>query len=110
MNTVEDLSSYNQTYNDYIDSVSDGQLLIMPINNLDVIPETYQTIKDSSPNLIALLTGKSCSYRRSERVKRAATSANDTSDPFIVSSGRVLLYSSRALSVKVNLKIIFLIL
>ncbi|XP_034193902.1 uncharacterized protein LOC117610509 [Osmia lignaria lignaria] len=100
VNTVEDLSSYNQTYNDYIDSVSDGQLLIMPINNLDVIPETYKTIKDSSPNLIALLTGKSCNYRRSERVKRADTSANDTSDPFLVSSGRVLLYSSRALSVK----------
>lgn len=102
VNTIEDLPSYNQTYNDYVDSVSDRQLLIVPISNLDVVPETFKTIKDSSPNLIAVLTGKSCSYRRSERVKRESV-GNDT-DPFIVSSNRVLLYSRHALSLKLEEK------
>ncbi|CAK9824647.1 V-type proton ATPase subunit S1 [Anthophora retusa] len=103
VNTVEDLPSYNQTYSDYVDSVSDGQLLIMPISNLDIIPETYKSIKDSTPNLVALLTGKSCTYRRSERVKRDA-SGNDASKHFIVSSNRVLLYSSQPLSLKMGEK------
>lgn len=99
MNTVENLPFYNQTYNDYMDSVSDGQLLIVPINNLDIIPETYKTIRDSSPNLIAILTGKACNYRSSERVKRDIT--NNRNKHFIVSSHRVLLYSSQPLLLKV---------
>ncbi|CAK9807771.1 V-type proton ATPase subunit S1 [Anthophora quadrimaculata] len=103
VNTLEDLPSYNQTYSDYVDSVSDGQLLIMPISNLDIIPETYKSIKDSTPNLVALLTGKSCTYRRSERVKRDS-SGNDASKHFIVSSNRVLLYSSQPLSLKMGEK------
>ena len=98
MNTIEDLPSYNQTYNDYIDSISDGQLLIVPISNLDVIPETYKTIKDSSPNLIAILTGKACNYRRSERIKRET---NNTTESFIVASERVLFYASKPLLLKV---------
>ncbi|OAD53277.1 V-type proton ATPase subunit S1 [Eufriesea mexicana] len=97
--TVEDLPSYNQTYNDYMDSISDGQLLIVSISNLDIIPETYKTIRDSNPNLIAVLTGKACSYRRSERVKRDNYKEN-ASEPFIVISPRVLLYSSQGLLVK----------
>ncbi|KAK9294559.1 hypothetical protein QLX08_010866 [Tetragonisca angustula] len=97
VNTIEDLPSYNQTYNDYIDSISDGQLLIVPISNLDVIPETYKTIKDSSPNLIAILTGKACNYRRSERIKRET---NNTTESFIVASERVLFYASKPLLLK----------
>lgn len=102
MNTVEDLPLYNQTYNDYVDSVSDGQLLIVPISNLDVIPDTYKTIKDSSPNLIAMLTGKACSYRRSERVKRDID-ADNTTTSFVISGARVLLYANRSLSLQVIL-------
>ncbi|XP_076631287.1 uncharacterized protein LOC143346748 [Colletes latitarsis] len=99
VNAVEDLPSYNQTYNDYMDSISEGQLSIMSISNLDIISETYKTIKDSSPTLIAILTGRSCSYSRSERVKRETTAENN-STAFIVVSKRVLLYSSQALSLK----------
>ncbi|KAG6795024.1 hypothetical protein HZU73_09474 [Apis mellifera caucasica] len=101
MNTVENLPFYNQTYNDYMDSISDGQLLIVPINNLDIIPETYKTIRDSSPNLIAILTGKACNYRRSERVKRDILT-NNKDKHFIVSSHRVLLYSSQPLLLKLE--------
>lgn len=83
-----------------MDSISDGQLLIVPISNLDIIPETYKTIKDSNPNLIAVLTGKACNYRRSERVKRD-NSEKSTSEPLIIVSDRVLLYSSQRLSIQV---------
>ncbi|XP_076759443.1 V-type proton ATPase subunit S1 [Xylocopa sonorina] len=99
VNTIEDLPMYNQTYNDYVDVVPDGQLLIVPINNLDIIPETYKAVKDSNPNSIAVLTGKSCSYRRSERVKRDANEDASTK-PFKIASNRVLLYSSQPLVIK----------
>ncbi|XP_076240622.1 uncharacterized protein LOC143183091 [Calliopsis andreniformis] len=99
VNVIEDLPSYNHTYNDYMDSISDKQLLIMPINNLDIIPDVYKTIKESSPNLIAILTGRSCSYRRSERVKRDTPTDNST---FVVKSNRVLLYSSQPLLLKIS--------
>ncbi|XP_054001568.1 V-type proton ATPase subunit S1-like [Hylaeus anthracinus] len=100
VNVVEDLPSYNQTYDDYTDSKSEGQLSIMPITNLDIVPETYKTIKESSPNLIAILTGRSCSYSRSERVKRDTSTLSSNSSAFIASSERILLYSSQALSLK----------
>lgn len=103
MNTIEDLPSYNQTYNDYVDSISDGQLLIVSISNLDVIPETYKTIKDSSPNLIAILTGKACSYRRSERIKRDTNNI----EYFLVATNRVLFYASKPLQLKVIIIISF---
>lgn len=82
-----------------MDSVSEKQLFIMPINNLDIILEIYKTIKESSPNLVVILTGRCCSYRRSERIKRDASSDNST---FVVKSNRVLLYSSQPLSLKVT--------
>lgn len=106
VNVVEDLPSYNQTYDDYMDSISEGQLSIVPIMNLDIVPETYKTIKDSSPTLIAILTGRSCSYSRSERVKRDVDVKNN-STAFIVNTTRVLLYSSQPLSLKVILKQVF---
>ena len=99
VNAIEDFPLYNQTSTDYTDSIAKGQLLITPVGNLDVIPGMYQTIRDSSPNLIAILTGKSCGYRRSERLKRDAPV--DKNSTFVVSSQRVLLYSSERLSLKV---------
>lgn len=99
VNAIEDFPLYNQTSTDYTDSIAKGQLLITPVGNLDVIPGMYQTMRDSSPNLIAILTGKSCSYRRSERLKRDVPT--DKNSIFVVSSPRVLLYSSGPLSLKV---------
>lgn len=89
----EDLSLYNQSYDDNIDSISDGQLVIKPIITLNTISEVYKPIKESSPNVIAALTGRSCSYSRSERVTRAAAVNNDVV-PFNIVNERVLLYSS----------------
>ncbi|XP_017889542.1 uncharacterized protein LOC108630642 isoform X2 [Ceratina calcarata] len=101
VDTLEDLPSYNQTYSDYADSASDGQLLIVPISNFDAIPETYKTIKESTSNLITILTGKSCSYNsyiRSERVKRET--ANEKN--FTILGDYVLLYSSHPLLLQFN--------
>lgn len=99
VNAIEDFPLYNQTSTDYTDSIAKGQLLITPVGNLDVIPGMYKTLRDSSPNLIAILTGRSCGYRRSERLKREAPTDNNST--FVVSSQRVLLYSSQRLSLKV---------
>lgn len=93
LSVFEDLSLYNQSYDDNVDSILDGQLVIKPIISLDTISEVYRSIKESSPNLIAALTGRSCSYSRSERVRREITASN-SSDKFIVKGERVLLYSS----------------
>ena len=99
VNAIKDFPLYNQTSTDYTDSIAKGQLLITPVGNLDVIPGLYKTMRDSSPNLIAILTGRSCGYRRSERLKRDAPTDNNST--FVVSSQRVLLYSSQRLSLKV---------
>ncbi|KAI4479545.1 hypothetical protein M0804_010942 [Polistes exclamans] len=115
LSVFEDFSSYNQSYDDNIDTISDGQLVIKPIISLDSISELYRNIKDSSPYLIAALTGRSCSYSRSERTKRANvdtisdTSRNtrdatsnpesctigDSNTEFIIRGERVLLYGSQ---------------
>ncbi|XP_015179456.1 PREDICTED: uncharacterized protein LOC107067990 [Polistes dominula] len=120
LSVFEDFSSYNQSYDDNIDTISDGQLVIKPIISLDSISELYRNVKDSSPYLIAALTGRSCSYSRSERTKRAnVDNISDTSrnirdtyanpglkcndnctvgsnnTEFIVRGERVLLYGSQ---------------
>ncbi|KAI4503007.1 hypothetical protein M0802_002051 [Mischocyttarus mexicanus] len=118
LSVLEDLSSYNQSYNDDTDTVSDGQLVIKPIISLDSISELYRNIKDSSPYLIAALTGRSCSYSRSERTRRAnvddipdalritrdvnsnivcseTCAFGNSSTEFIIRGDRVLLYGSQ---------------
>ncbi|XP_046835886.1 V-type proton ATPase subunit S1 [Vespa crabro] len=123
LSVFEDFPSYNQSYDDNVDSLSDGQLLIKPITTLDVISEIYRNIKDTTPNLIAALTGRSCGYSRSERTRRAnvennsdtykdsspnapvSTYNNDcnasiNSNEFIVRGERVLLYGSQSPLIK----------
>ncbi|KAL2730847.1 V-type proton ATPase subunit S1 [Vespula squamosa] len=123
LSVFEDFPSYNRSYDDNVDSISDGQLVIKPITTLDAISEIYRSIKDSSPNLIATLTGRSCSYSRSERIRRATIENNsDTyaspntsvmtcinncnnsknSNEFIVRGERVLLYGSQLPSIKIK--------
>ncbi|XP_043682984.1 V-type proton ATPase subunit S1 [Vespula pensylvanica] len=125
LSVFEDFPSYNRSYDDNVDSVSDSQLVIKPITTLDAISEIYRSIKDSSPNLIAALTGRSCSYSRSERIRRATVDNNsDTykskdfnpnasvmiyscnisknSNEFIVRGEKVLLYGSQLPSIKIK--------
>ncbi|XP_078053220.1 V-type proton ATPase subunit S1 [Augochlora pura] len=102
VNVIEDLPSYNTTYADYTDAISEGQLSVMTISNLDVVPQTYEALKESSPNLTAILTGRLCSYRQSERVKRDVTE-NDT-NAFTLQTARVLFYASEPLLLKIPQK------
>ena len=71
LSTFENLRLYNVTVEEELESVSDGQLIITKAADLDDVSETFNMVKESSPNLVAALTGKSCIYSRSERVRRA---------------------------------------
>ncbi|XP_033322202.2 uncharacterized protein LOC117218149 [Megalopta genalis] len=102
VNVIEDLPSYNTTYADYTDAISEGQLSVMTISNLDIVPQTYEALKESSPNLTAILTGRLCSYRQSERVKREATENN--TNPFTLQTARVLFYASESLLLQIPQK------
>ena len=112
MSVFENLPSYNLTMDDDLETVADNQLAIVAATDLDRIPEIYNSMRESSPNLIAALTGRSCIYSRSERVRRAA-SENGTFLFFNKSDGEVLLYASQYPSIKVRnyfLKIYFIFL
>ncbi|XP_015585471.1 V-type proton ATPase subunit S1 [Cephus cinctus] len=100
LSVFENIPAYNQTSDDTPEFISDGQLVTVSITNLDTIPEIYKTVQESSPNLLIGLTGRSCSYSRSERTRREVMAQNDTY--FLVTSDRVLLYSSVAPQLKVS--------
>lgn len=97
----ENLSFYNYSTKVKPELISDGQLVVTRVTDLNAIFETYKTVRESSPNLITVLTGRSCSYGRSERTRRD-TSVRDDTSKFLVSTDRVLLYSSEGLHLKVS--------
>ena len=80
---LENLPSYNSTD-------GENQLEIIEATDFESIAEVYNTLRESSPNVVAALTGRSCIYSRSDRVKRSVE--NDTSVFFNKSS--VLFYAS----------------
>ncbi|XP_008559996.1 V-type proton ATPase subunit S1 [Microplitis demolitor] len=93
---IETLPFYNQSSDEDLNSVSNGQLVINRANDLDFVFETFKMLKESSPYLLGILTGKTCTLSRPDRIKRAAATAeplaqNDT-DPIFVQSERVLFY------------------
>ncbi|XP_066581435.1 V-type proton ATPase subunit S1-like [Prorops nasuta] len=93
LNAFEDLPLYNQTSKEEIDSISEGHLVFMPVIDLDAISEMYKEIKESTSNVVAAVTGKYCSYSRSERIKRAVGDNNQTA--FIIHNDKVLFYCSQ---------------
>ncbi|KAK2575303.1 hypothetical protein KPH14_008152 [Odynerus spinipes] len=103
---VEDLTQHKED----LRQATKGNLLaylpavqspLSAFEGLDIISEIYRNIKESSPNLIGVLTGRSCGYSRSERVRRD-TDTNSNSTEFIITEGRVLLYSSELPSIKLS--------
>lgn len=101
LSVFKNLPYYNQTMEEELETVSDGQLVITMAADLDAISETFNMVKASSPKLIAALTGRSCGYSRSERerVRRAAENPT-TPEPapaqgFIVQTERILLWASK---------------
>lgn len=95
LSAIKDLPLYNQTSTEDADtdSIPDGQLVIKPVANLDSIFGLYNAIKNSSPNLVVVLTGKSCNYRRLERTKRDTTLTDGASTvPSIWAKEKYILF------------------
>lgn len=92
----ESLSSYNVTLEDNIDSITEAQLAIVQTNDLNAIPEIYNMIRESSPNLIVAVTGKSCAYSSWERVRRATGNESISAQPpgLRIQDKGVLFYSN----------------
>ncbi|KAG8035428.1 hypothetical protein G9C98_006874 [Cotesia typhae] len=53
---LEALQFYNQTVDEDLNSVSNGQLAINRANDLEYVAETFRMLKESSPHLIGILT------------------------------------------------------
>ncbi|KAK0183081.1 hypothetical protein PV327_001153 [Microctonus hyperodae] len=92
----------NQSMEEELESVSEGQLVITEVTDLDSVAEIFDLIKKSTPHLVAALTGNYCSYR-SERGKRAAemVASNDT-DVFLIETQRLLFYADHTPTLKIN--------
>lgn len=74
---LNNLPTHNVTMIDSVDYVMNSQVVLTEVENLDSVVKTYQTVKDSSPNVIGVLTGRECKFAVNERSKREDT--NDTS-------------------------------
>lgn len=100
----ENLPSYNVTVEDDFVYITEGQLVEVPINDISAIPEIYNVIRESSPNLVVAMTGKSCSYSSSERIKRAADDSPKAEPaPFIVRpEDKILFYADKTPVLKVR--------
>lgn len=84
-----------------LESVSEGQLVITEVTDLDSVTKTFDLIKKSTPHLVAALTGNYCSYR-SERGKRAAEMADsNNTDVFLIETQRLLFYADHTPTLKV---------
>lgn len=106
----ERLSQYNLTFDNELESIDDGQLVITDVSDLTSVSETFNTLREINPDLIAGLSGRSCAYSsRSERVRRAAAPAAANAQcekpAFCVipsDENRVLMYASQAPSLTVS--------
>lgn len=94
------LSLYNRSEEEKPSSISDGQLISTRATDFDAMTNTYNTLRESSSNLIGAFIGKSCS--KSERRKRAAVDKKPATDSFIFPgnkfTSRMLLYADNALT------------
>lgn len=96
------LDSYNVSKDEKPESISDGQLIIVQFTDFNSILEIYKILKLSSPDVIGIITGKSCGYSRSERTRRAAVTPRASGDELIAQSDRVLLFVREGIYAKVK--------
>ncbi|KAL7289921.1 hypothetical protein TKK_0016308 [Trichogramma kaykai] len=106
LSVFENLSLYNISYSTErdLDSVSEGQLAILQVSDLNAIPEIYNLLRELSPNLKVALTGKTCSHTN-DRIKRQAVDNEKVEKapvPVIVSEPGILFYSGQAPMIKIN--------
>ncbi|XP_046490257.1 V-type proton ATPase subunit S1 [Neodiprion pinetum] len=99
LSSLEDLDGYNVSREEKPETIEDGQAVIVSISELSTVPELYRNLVANNPNLIAILTGVSCSYNRLERTRRAVTARNDT-DAILFYADRILFYSPSGIYAK----------
>lgn len=101
LSVFENLSPYNITVEDDLESITEGQLALIQINDLNAVPDIYNMVRESTPNLIVALTGKSCGYATLERVKRVSGSVNNTKH-LIINQTEILFYADKNPLIKFN--------
>lgn len=101
MESFESLSYYNVSLEDDFEGITDGQLVLVQVSDLNVIPEIHSMVRELYPNLVVAVTGKSCTYAPSDRVKRE-TPGNNTVSNFVIRQKGILLYADKAPSIKFN--------
>lgn len=102
---LKNLFSYQQIDESEVESIGDNQLAMVNVKNVEDAVKIYKVIRETSPNLVTILTGNSCNINLEpvRRVRRAEVDAsNDTSLFFNSSDGQVLLYSSQFPFIKVK--------
>ncbi|XP_012288603.1 uncharacterized protein LOC105704173 [Orussus abietinus] len=101
MLVFEELDSYNWSSKvpDQPESLPNRNVFVTHVGDLDAVPENFKMINESTPSVLAVLTGKSCIYSRPDRRRRSVGAENSTD--FIVSTDRVLLYSKEGPYIKV---------
>ncbi|XP_046750623.1 V-type proton ATPase subunit S1-like [Diprion similis] len=98
LSILEDLEEYNIS-REKPEAIEDGQAFIVSISEISAVPELYRNLLAVNPNLIAVVTGASCSYSRSERTRRAVAAKDDT-DVILFYVDRILFYAKSGISVK----------
>jgi hypothetical protein len=85
---------------DNLESIAEGQLALIQVTDLNAIPEIYNMVQESSPNLVVALTGKNCGYGSLERAKRSASATSNTTH-FIINTEEILFYAEKNPMIKV---------
>lgn len=98
---IKNLSFYKQSTKKEVDSISHGEMVIRPINNLDEILEIYPNIKDKSDLSVGLM-GKKCEIKTLERSKRALAENNNNTLNISLVVGRISFWSDQAPWIKVK--------
>lgn len=97
ISVFEELTYYNFTTEEELDSLTKGQLNLRSVSNLEGIVKTYNAMRESSPNLVAALTGLFCRFARPDRIKRTVTDEPTPVPPsgaIMINGSRILMYAS----------------
>lgn len=100
------LSVYNITANSLkesfaFDRINEGHITLTNVSNFDDIFHMSNTVKESNPNTVIVITGKSCKLLTTERVKRSIHSSKKASN-FLIQTKAILFSADTAPSLKVN--------
>lgn len=102
LETLYNLPYYNISSEEKPEDIGYGQMIVVPVQELNNVVELFKNLLANNPNVIAVITGSSCGYNRSERTRRAVTS-RATENEIVVHEDRILFYSSNGIHFKVRI-------